>query len=796
MLPLSSDSRFPRDIRLLLLSGVGAWLLTAALPAQAQLRYGLQLVDGGTGPRVVIGTDTLRTPWAGGFNSVTFNPIDLNGDGVKDLYVHDHTTQRGLTYVATNGPTGWYWRHEPGYESAFPQEPVLNVQLRDFDGDGREDFFAVQAPQYWILYRNVAAPNGIGFEFQPVTFRLKQAVPGNNPRSIATSIYGKQSVEDVDGDGDPDILDFAYGLDTPNLYLNITPPGATEPLFEEISEWGDFVRCARSMLGCHQYAFTGVFCRPSQPAHGQNADYALLAADLDGDGDRELLIGQQYCRDLALLTNQGTAAAPVFSRSGLAVPFPSGPPAATMVHTPGAFYQDVTFDGRPDLLVTPWLTGQEEVNIPFSGDQYNTQETAWLYPRTGPGITDFSFQQTNFLQSEMLDAGNQAAPALGDLDGDGDLDLLVGNMGDLIFTAPPVNTFTSYRGKLKFYRNVGTPQRAIFKLEDEDFGRFSALNKRSLVPILTDLDGNGSLDLVLRYTSDKYAAGSDPLKYFLNTAPAGQLAVFPNDTLSVRTFRFNQTHGNRDLPVFHDADGDGDRDILLGSMNNTPAGTISFIENRGGSPDTAFRLNTTLFGTLPGFLQQPAPAVLDLDGNGQPELITATDDGEIRIWPDALARPTAPLTGYGNLVRNNLTNVFGAGRLGTRPVLTTGDLDADGRAEILVGTGGGGIRLLRSQPNGITGLRTPTAAQNSTLSVWPNPATTQLQVRAISSSNPHLHLARLTLLDLLGRPVLQTSPASSAETTLDISAVPNGVYLLRANFNNGTTAQRRVVVSR
>jgi Secretion system C-terminal sorting domain/FG-GAP-like repeat len=775
----------------LLLGALG--VLLAQYPAQAQLRYGLQFADG---PKVVIGSDTLRDPWVGGFNSVTFNPIDLNADGVKDLYVHDHTTQRGLTYVATNGPSGWYWRHEPAYEGAFPEEPVLNVLLRDFDGDGREDFFAVQDPQYWILYRNVAVPGGVGFQFQPVTFRLKQTVTGGGTRAIATSVYGKQTMEDVDGDGDFDILDYAYALDVPDLYRNITPPGATEPLFEEMQEWGDFVRCARSPQGCHQYAFSGTSCRAAQPAHGANVDYSLLAADLDGDGDKELLVGQQYCRDLALLTNEGTAAMPQFSRLGLVVPYPTGPPAASMVHTPGAFYQDVTFDGQPDLLVTPWLTGQEEWSTPFSGDQYETRETAWLYPRTGPGISAFRFQQTNFLQDQMLDLGNQAAPTLGDLDGDGDLDLLVGNMGDLTFSGPPVNTFTSYRGKLRFYRNVGTPQRAIFKLEDNDFGRFSALDKRALVPVLTDLDGNGRLDLVLRCTTGRYGEGVDALKYFLDTTSTGQLAGFSRAT--ERTFRFNQTRGYRDLPVFVDADGDGDRDILLGSMNNSSTGTINFIENRGGRPDTAFKLNTTLFGALPGFVQHPAPAVLDLDGDGRNELITATDDGEIRVWPDALSTPAAPLTGYGNLVRNNISTVFGAARMGTRPVLTTGDLDGDGRAEILVGTGGGGVRLLRSQPNGINGLHAASAAPATTLSVWPNPAANELHVSALSTRNPSLRIATVTLTDLLGRSVLQASGSaeSATQTTLDISAVLNGVYLLRATFGNGTIAQRRVVISR
>lgn len=751
-------------------------LAGAAFSAQAQTqRYGFEFTEG---IPVVVGADTLAQPWVGGFNSVSFSKIELNGDGVEDLYVHDHTAQRHLTFVAENGPGGWHWRYEPAYEVLFPEAPALAVLLRDYDGDGRKDYFAVTAPQYIDVYRNTPVPTPAGFTFATVPVRLEQNDGLGGTRPVATSIYSLLSITDIDADGDLDMLDYTYGLNTLSLFRNTAGPGAV-PLFDEEQQWGGFVRCAGGGQACHAYAFAGTFCRPQ---HGANRDYSLLAADIDADGDPDLLTGEQYCRELALLRNQGTVQRPVFGHAGLTAPYPAGPPPASLVHTPGAFYEDVTFDGQPDLLVTPWLIGQEASPFPFVGDQYDATASAWLYARAGSG---FSFRQDNFLQSQMIDVGAQAAPALGDLDGDGDLDLLVGNLADFTSAPDPVVGYTAFRGQLRFYRNVGTRQRPVFRLEDSDFGRIGARYKRSLVPVLTDLDGNGTPDLVLRYNTDSVGNinGTRPLGYILNTAPVGQLAAFSWDNL--RPLRFSQASNSfRDQPCFYDVDGDGDPDLLLGVLQS---GTVlQYYQNRGGAPDTAFVLTNASFGQLPASLPGLAPAVADFDGDGQPELLTADDTGELRVWPQALAAPSAPAVFVDSLVRNPVTYGFNAARLGTRPVLTAGDLDGDGLPEVIVGTAGGGLRLLRHQAQA-NGLNEALAAKLG-LEVFPNPASQQLVIRT-ALGKP----VAVELLDALGRVVLKRDAAP--EQHLNVSQLPAGLYAVRIRTLEGLRLVRRVVVA-
>lgn len=65
--------------------------------------------------------DTLKNPWSGGFNSVQFSEIDLNLDGIKDLFVFDRTGNRISTFINAGQANQITYTHDPSYIQNFPK---------------------------------------------------------------------------------------------------------------------------------------------------------------------------------------------------------------------------------------------------------------------------------------------------------------------------------------------------------------------------------------------------------------------------------------------------------------------------------------------------------------------------------------------------------------------------------------------------------------------------------------------------------------------------------------------------
>ena len=129
--------------------------------------------------------------------------------------------------------------------------------------------------------------------------------------------------------------------------------------------------------------------------------------------------------------------------------------------------------------------------------------------------------------------GSNTTPALGDLDGDGDLDLLVGEAS----------------GSLNHYRNDGTSSAPVFTLISETFEDIKA-GRRS-APLLADVDGDGDLDLLV---------GTDE----------GGLVLFRNEG-SRTAWRFVRDAGfapevpPMSAPAAGDLNGDGRPELLVGN---------------------------------------------------------------------------------------------------------------------------------------------------------------------------------------------------------------------------------------
>ncbi len=136
-----------------------------------------------------------------------------------------------------------------------------------------------------------------------------------------------------------------------------------------------------------------------------------------------------------------------------------------------------------------------------------------------------------------IDVGSNAVPRLLDIDKDGDLDLLIGN----------------FTGRVILYLNKGTPKEPLFALEATRFA--SAKAERNAVPSFFDWNQDQLPDLILGDAQGK-------LQLYLNPGPDAKDTVnWPLDTEPLSTFDVSALSH----PIFDDFDGDGAPDLLIGN---------------------------------------------------------------------------------------------------------------------------------------------------------------------------------------------------------------------------------------
>jgi len=697
--------------------------------------------------------DNQPLAWAGGLNAAQFNSMDLNGDGTDDLVLFDRMAGKVITFLNEDNQ----YVPAPEYENLFPGEISNWLLLRDYNCDGRKDIFTGDVLGIRV-YRNVTATGG-NLEWEhhlfSTGFNSKSSVlltqGASNKVNLQLQFDDLPSITDLDGDGDLDILNIQYAGHTVEFHQNLSvennlPCDSLE--FRRVTRsWGDFRECQ-----CGEFAFSGAACPPNSGGRTEHAGgKSLLALDVNGDQQMELLFSEATCSQLFVLHNEGTSVDPVISTFS---PFPANN-SVNFVLFPAAFHEDVDFDGKKDLIASPNIFTREYLNT-------DLQRSTWFYKNTGTTTNPvFSFVEHNFLQRHMIDVGDNAVPAFADVDADGDFDMFVST-----------HSSREYASVIYYYENTGTPVSPVFKLSSDDYLGFSASRLFNLKMQFADMTGDQSLDLV--FSAQSFDNNATRLYYLSNNS---QTALNFDGAL-LQTVDFELTSSEN--IYITDIDGDGLPDILAGRSE----GNLEYWRNDGieGSPMFVLEEENFLGLNRSTVRQNLTCAAADLDGDGNIDLAIGDQTGRLGVINDFRNTGTGEPQPDRNLVFNPALETYSEKNLGGRIWPTVVNLFNANKPAIVVGNVLGGIHVLRHDE----GASLP---EEPEVKVYPNPVS-KYDVLNLQADR----YGTMEIISVLGQ---QLSPPVAIKANqihrYTLPPLAAGLYLLKFTANNKSHIRRFVI---
>jgi hypothetical protein len=280
---------------------------------------------------------------------------DLDGDGKRDMVVSDFQGDSISIFRNTSVPGSISFSPAINYPT---EKWGFGLAIGDIDQDGLPDIAVGHATDVGTqtsdvsLYRNMSTPGHIQF---------------NQAINIQAGIFPSDVfITDLDGDGISDLAVSNYGGKSLSVFRNISTPGK----------------------------FT--FAPRIDYATGYNP-YCIFAADLDGDGKKDLATANLYSHSITVYKN---------SSSPGTISFTSRTDYSTTNYDRSVVLADLNGDGKPEMI----------------NENSGGSNTVSVFENTStPGAISFA-NRMDFAVGE--DPFNVTAA---DLDGDGKMDLAAAN---------------------------------------------------------------------------------------------------------------------------------------------------------------------------------------------------------------------------------------------------------------------------------------------------------------------------------------------------------------------------------